>query len=83
VEETGMTIFHDEQHDTVTVYHHNQRVGSLPAMFDPLNIASTTFLYEPRPTDFTLAGDRWIADPMMGMGDIEAVRGFIPEGWDG
>ena len=56
-----------------------RKIGSVPALFDPLNICSHSFLYEPRPNDFRRVGDRWIASRTLGPGDLSAIDGFV---WD-
>lgn len=52
-------------------------IGSVPATFDPMFIRSTSPLYEPRPTDLVREGDHWVADRMLGPGDLEAIPGFV------
>lgn len=58
------------------VMQHGRKVGSLPGDFDPLNIKSKTFLYEPRYGDFRREGDVWLASRTLGPSDLEAVPGF-------
>ena len=62
--------------ERLAVVHHGRRVGTMPADFDPDNIKSNSFLYDPRPGDFKREGDTWIASRMLGPGDIECVAGF-------
>jgi hypothetical protein len=52
-------------------------VGTVPADFDPYFIRSKSFLYDPRPGDFTREGTCWIANAALGLGDLEAVPGFV------
>ena len=65
--------------ERVPVYQDGQKIGTVPADFDPKFIKSRTFLYEPRPGDFRREGDKWIADKMLGPGDLDAVPGFQRE----
>lgn len=55
------------------------RVGTVPGYFEPLAIRSESYFYEPRPGDFVRRGDVWVADRLLGPGDLEAVPGFV---WD-
>jgi hypothetical protein len=61
----------------VPIYFADRVYGTVPASFDPFNIRSKTWLYDPRPGDFIRHQDGWRAAPMMGPGDIEAVEGFV------
>lgn len=61
------------------VFQDGERIGTVPASFEPLAIKSTSFFYQVRQGDFTRDGDKWIADKMLGPGDLEAVPGFV---WD-
>lgn len=61
------------------VMQHGRKVGTVPATFDPMNIKSSSFWYEPRGGDFTREGDVWLASRTLGPGDLEAVPGFV---WD-
>jgi hypothetical protein len=65
--------------ERVDVYHLGKKIGSVPGSFDPLTIRSTSFFYDPRPGDFVREGDKWIASPTLGPGDIEAIDGFVLE----
>lgn len=56
-----------------------QRAGTVPPDFDPMFIKSKSFLYDPRPGDFTRQGDAWVASKALGPGDLECVPGFV---WD-
>ena len=56
-----------------------RKIGTVPATFDPMRIKSTSFWYEPRSCDFVREGDVWVADRMLGPGDLDAVPGFV---WD-
>lgn len=63
----------------VPVMHHGRRVGTLPPDFDPISVKSRSFLYDPRPGDFRREGDVWVASKSLGLGDLEAVPGFVYE----
>jgi hypothetical protein len=58
------------------VMQRGKRVGFVPADFDPMFIKSDSFFYQPRHGDFTRDENGWVAAPMLGPGDLEAVRGF-------
>ena len=60
----------------IPVMRAGEKVGYLPNDFDPENIRSASFLYDPRSGDFRRDGDTWIASPSLGLGDLEAVPGF-------
>jgi hypothetical protein len=62
--------------ERVAVFQHGKRIGTLPPMFDPACVASKSWLYEARPGDFKLGPDGWIANKMLGPGDLDAVAGF-------
>lgn len=68
----------DVDDSRLPVMQRGEMVGALPASFDPLHIKSKSALYDPRPGDFRLDGKRWIAAPMLGLGDLQAVEGFQP-----
>lgn len=61
------------------VYQYDKKIGTVPAAFDPLNIRSSTFLYDPRPGDFKFEDGKWVANRTMCPGDFEAIEGFA---WD-
>lgn len=63
----------------VPVMRDGERIGTMRHDFDPANINSRNPLYRPRLGDFRRQGDVWIANPMLGNGDLEAVPGFV---WD-
>lgn len=63
----------------IAVMQDGRRIGTVMPSFDPDNINSRNPLYHPRPGDFRREGDVWIANPMLGNGDLEAVPGFV---WD-
>lgn len=65
--------------ERVAVMWAGRKSGTLPPDFDPMGIKSKTWLYDPRPGDFTREGDTWVASPKLGPGDLEAVPGFV---WD-
>lgn len=54
-----------------------RQVGTLPPDFDPSMVSSASPLYDPRPGDFRREGDAWVADKMLGAGDLAAIRGFV------
>jgi hypothetical protein len=62
--------------ERVPVMWAGRKAGTLPPDFDPHFIKSKNWLYDPRPGDFTRDGDKWVASPKMGPGDLEAVPGF-------
>lgn len=61
------------------VMQYGRRIGTLPPDFDPGNIKSRSFLYDPRPGDFRREGDVWIVGRTMGASDIDMVPGFRRE----
>lgn len=63
----------------VDVMQRGKKIGTVPATFEPMSIKSSSLLYEPRGGDFVRKGDAWVADKMLGPGDLEAVPGFV---WD-
>lgn len=63
----------------IPVIQDGRKIGTVPASFDPLSIKSVSRLYTPRAGDFRIGGDGWVANPMLGSGDLEAVPGFV---WD-
>lgn len=63
--------------ERVAVYQHGEQIGSVPAMFEPYSIKSTSPWYQPRGGDFERDGDKWIASRTLGPGDLEAVPGFV------
>jgi hypothetical protein len=62
-----------------TVKQYGQSIGTVPGSFEPMDIRSTSFWYEPRDGDFKWDGSAWIAADSLGPGDFEAVPGFV---WD-
>jgi hypothetical protein len=62
--------------ERVPVFHHEERVGTVPAEFDPTLIKSKSFFYDPRPGDFTRTAEGWLAHKSLGPGDLAAVPGF-------
>lgn len=65
--------------ERIPVFHCGERVGTVPAEFDPAFIKSKSFFYDPRPGDFTRTAEGWVVDKMMGPGDVAAVQGFQAE----
>ncbi len=59
------------------VLHHGQRVGTMAPDFDPDNIKSRNYFYDPRPGDFRREGNTWVAAQTLGPGDVDAVAGFM------
>ena len=51
------------------VYQRGKMVGTLSPLWNARSARETIF-YVPRETDFIRDGDRWIADPMLGPGDL-------------
>ena len=64
------------------VFQHGKEIGTLSASWHPSD-ARRSFLYEPRPGDFKRDGDKWIADPMLGPGDLlhAGVNMINKPGW--
>lgn len=62
--------------ERLAVMLHGERVGTLPPDFDPNNVQSRSFMYDPRPGDFRREGDAWVAAKTLGRGDLEAIPGF-------
>lgn len=67
----------------VDVIQSGHKVGTLPADFSPMAIKSRNVLYAPRPGDFVLSDGKWIADRMLGPGDLDAVEGFTRAKYEG
>lgn len=65
--------------ERVPVFHHGERVGTVPAEFDPAFIKSKSFFYDPRPGDFTRTSEGWQVSHTMGPGDVASVPGFQAE----
>jgi hypothetical protein len=55
------------------VIQEGRQVGTLPSDFDPVFAKSRSMLYDFRSGDFRLEGDKWIAAPMLGLGDLVAA----------
>jgi len=56
-------------HSPIPVYQSGRMIGTLSQLWDHTT-ARNTMMYQPRPGDFRREGDRWIADPMLGPGDL-------------
>lgn len=56
---------------------HGERVGTVPATFDPAIIKTRSVFYRPRPGDFVRTDNGWLATSTLGPGDLEAVVGFV------
>lgn len=65
--------------ERMAVFQGGQKIGTMKPDFDPLAIRSTNFFYDPRPGDFRLTDDGWIAAENLGPGDFEAIPGFVWE----
>ena len=65
--------------ERVPVFHWGERVGTVPAEFDPAFIKSKSFFYSPRPGDFTRTEEGWLVSHTMGPGDVASVPGFQSE----
>lgn len=65
--------------ERIPVFHHGERVGTVPAEFDPAFIKSKSFFYDPRPGDFTRIAEGWQVSHTMGPGDVASVPGFQAE----
>lgn len=63
--------------ERLPVIHHGQQVGTMAPDFDPDNVKSNSFWYDPRPGDFRRDGDTWVAARTLGPGDVDAVAGFV------
>lgn len=62
--------------ERLPVMQHGQRIGTMAPDFDPHNVKSLSFMYDPRHGDFQRDGDVWIASRTLGYGDFEAISGF-------
>lgn len=58
---------------------HGTRWGTMAPDFDPSNVRSNSFWYDPRPGDFKREGDTWVAARTLGPGDVECVVGFVSD----
>lgn len=56
-----------------------RKIGTVPEMFEPMAIKSTSPWYQVRAGDFVRDGDAWVAARTLGPGDLEAVPGFVWE----
>lgn len=65
--------------ERLSVMQGGEKIGSVPASFDPMTIRSTSVLYSVRQGDFQLEGNVWVACNTLGPGDLDAVPGFK---WD-
>lgn len=63
--------------ERVPVIQYGKRIGTLPPDFDPAFARSISFMYDPRPADFTREGDSWVVGRTMGASDVDCVAGFI------
>lgn len=63
--------------DSLPVYQRGRKVGTVPGGFNPTRVKSKTFLYDPRPGDFTRREDHWEASPSLCPGDFDAIPGFV------
>ena len=53
-----------------------RKIGTLPGSFDPINVKSKSFLYEPRRGDFEMRGNQIHMIARLGRGDLESIPGF-------
>ena len=51
------------------VFWHGREIGQLSAYWHP-SMVQRSLMYEPRDTDFVRDGDKWIANDMLGPGDL-------------
>lgn len=65
-----------EASERIRVMQDGRQIGTVPPNFDPDRIVSRNIMYQPRRGDFRRVGDTWVANPMLGNGDLEAVPGF-------
>ena len=70
----------DEGPSRLPVYQCGRIVGTVPASFMPDPSASRSPLYDVRPGDWTPTEDGWRANPMLGLGDLAAMPGFVRSG---
>lgn len=63
--------------EPLPVFQCGRQVGTLPPEFDPDNVRSLSPWYDPRPGDFLLEEDHWVANRMLGFGDLAAIPGFV------
>jgi hypothetical protein len=65
--------------DRVPVFQYGQRIGTMPADFDPYFGRSVSFMYDIRPGDFTRTNEGWVVGRTMGASDVDCVAGFVRE----
>lgn len=63
--------------ERVPVVRNGRRIGTMPPDFDPAFARSISFMYDPRPGDFTREGDTWVLGRTMGASDVDCVAGFV------
>jgi hypothetical protein len=63
--------------ERLPVIKNGERIGTMAPDFDPDNVRSNSFFYDPRPGDFRQEGDAWIAARNLGASDPDCVVGFI------
>lgn len=66
--------------ERLPVFQDGRRIGTVPALFEPIAIKSRSFLYDVRPGDFKRTADGWAAGRSLGPGDLDAVPDFIRDG---
>lgn len=64
------------QGSRLPVMQKGQIVGTLPASFEPSAIGDQSFMYGSKPSDFRREGNVWVADQMLGLGNLASVPGF-------
>lgn len=68
--------------ERVPVIQYGRRIGTMPPDFDPAFARSISFMYDPRPGDFTREGNAWVVGRTMGASDVDCVVGFIRDSGD-
>lgn len=65
--------------ERMPVFQRGKRIGSLPAIFNPVAWRVTSPFVDLRDGDFRLDADGWHAAKTLCPGDLEAVEGFVWE----
>lgn len=61
----------------IPVIQYGKQIGTMPEDFNPRNIRSNSFLYDPRPGDFRWENNTWISNRTLGASDVDCVIGFV------